>query len=109
MHVEMLLPEAKVKYLEQMITFVDQETTEVQDPMHFGLHSPDHRQELTSQSYVLRHRSHVFDAVDTATITYCARAWTTTKEHSKCSALPRAECFVPLRQREKTKRKTKTA
>ena len=65
-----------------------------------------HRQELTSKSYVLRHRLHLFDAVVTPTITYRAGTWATTKEHSKCSAMHSAACFDPSsRQQEKNKKK----
>ena len=68
MHVEILPLEGKVKHLGQMITFVDQETTEVQ----------------TTQLYLLRHRLHLFDAVVTPTLTYGAGTWATVKEHAEC-------------------------
>ena len=82
MHVEIIHPEGIVKYLEQMITFMDQETTEVQHRIRcaWSAFARD-QQELTSKSYLLRHRLHLFDAVITPTIMYGAGTWTTTKEH----------------------------
>ena len=54
----------KLKYLAQMITFVDQETTEVQHRIRCAWSAfTKHRQELTSQSHRLQHRLHQFDAV----------------------------------------------
>ena len=62
MHVEILLPEGKVKYEGQMIT-------EVQHRIRCAWSVfARHRQELTSQSYLLRHRLHLFVAVVTSTI-----------------------------------------
>ena len=50
MHVEILPPEGTVKYLEQMITFVDQETTEVQHRIRCAWSAfARHRQELNIQ------------------------------------------------------------
>ena len=106
-HVEILPLEVKAKYLEQMITFVDQETTEVQRRIRCAWSAfTKHRQELTSQSYLLRHRLHLFDAVVAPTITYGAGSWATTKEHEQCSALHSAECLdLASRQKENTKAK----
>ena len=51
MHVEILLHQGKAKYLGQMITFVDQETAEVQHRIRCAWSAfARHRQELTSQS-----------------------------------------------------------
>ena len=84
MHVEILPPEGKVRFLEQIITFVDQEATEVQHRIRCAWSAfAKHQQELTSQSYLLQHRLHLFDAVDAPTITYGAGTWATTKEHEK--------------------------
>ena len=77
-NVEMLPSEGKAKYLAQMITFVDQETTWVQCRIGCAWSAfARHRQELTSQPYSQRHRLHLFDAVVTPTITYGAGTWTT--------------------------------
>ena len=84
MHVEILPPEGIVKYLEHMITFVDQETTEVEHRIPCAWSAlARHRQQLTSQSHLLRHRIHLFDAFVSPTVTYGAGTWTTTKEHGK--------------------------
>ena len=80
-HVEILLPEGKEKYLGQTITFVDQETTEVLYRIRCAWSTfPRHRLEVTFQSYLLRHRLHLFDAAVSLTVTYGVRTWTTTKE-----------------------------
>ena len=104
MHVEILSPEERVLYLEQMVTFVEQETTEVRHRIRCTWSAfAKHRQELTSQSYLLRHRLHLFDDVVTPTVTCGAGTWATTKEHRKCSALHSTECFdSSSRQRENT-------
>ena len=70
----------KVKLLEQMITSVDQETTEVQHRIRCAWSA---FATLTSQSYLPRHRSHQFDAVVTPKVTYGAGTCATTKEHEK--------------------------
>ena len=91
MHVEMLPPEGKVKFLGQMTTFLDQETTEVQHRIRCAWSTfTKHRQELTSQSYLLRRRLHLFDAVLTPTITHGAGTWARTKEHE--NILRTAQC-----------------
>ena len=66
-----------------------------------------HGQEVASQSYLLRHRLHLVDAVVTLTITYGAGTRTTTKEFEKMLRTTSAGCFVSsFRQIEHTKRKT---
>ena len=70
MHVEVLSPEERVLYLEQMMTFVDAETTEVRHRIQCAWSAfAKHRQEPTVQSYLLGHRLHLFDAVVTPTVT----------------------------------------
>ena len=84
MHVEILPSEGKVKYLGQMFTFVDQETTEIQHRIRCAWSAFARiRQELTSRSYSQRHRLHQVDAVVTPTTMYGAGTWTTTTEHEK--------------------------
>ena len=103
MHVKILLLDGK--YLGQMITFVDQETTEGQHRIRCAWSAfTKHRQGLTSQSHLRRHRLHLFDAAVAPTITYSARTRTTSKEHEQCSAPLNAECFhSSSRQKENTK------
>ena len=70
MHVEVLSPEERVLYLEQMMTFVDLETTEVRHRIRCAWSAfAKHRQEPTVQSYLLGHQLHLFDAVVTPTVT----------------------------------------
>ena len=84
MHVEILPPEGKVTCLGQMITFMGQETTEIQHRTQNAWSAfARHGEELTSKSYLLQQRLHLFDAVVTPTITYDAGTWTTTKEHEQ--------------------------
>ena len=57
-------------FLEQMMTFLEQETTEVRHRIRCAWSTfAKHRQEATSQSYFLRHRLHLFDADVTPTVT----------------------------------------
>ena len=59
-HIEILPPEGKVTYLVQMITVMDQETTEVQHRIRCAWSAfARNRQELTSNSYLLKHRLHL--------------------------------------------------
>ena len=84
MQVEIRLPEGKIKYLGQRITFVDQETTEELHRIRCAWSAfTKHRKELTSQSHRLQHGLHLFDAVVTPTVTYGAGTWATAKEHEK--------------------------
>ena len=70
--------------LKQKTTFVDQETTEVQHRIRCAWSAfTKHRQKLTSRSYRLQHRLHLFDAVVTPSITYGAGSGATAKEHEK--------------------------
>ena len=97
----------KIKYLGQMITFMDQETTEVQHRLRCAWSVfAEHRQELTSKSCLLRHRFHLFDAVVTPTIMYGAGTWTTAEVHEKTFVQHSAECFdSSFRRKENTEKK----
>ena len=82
--VVMLTREESTKYLGQMITFQQQETTEVRNRIRAAwakFHK--YRQELTSRNYMLRHRLRLFDAVETPTMNYASGTWTLTKEHER--------------------------
>ena len=84
MQVEILLLGGKIKYLGQMLSFVDQDTTEVQHRIRCAWSAfTKHQQETTFQSYRLQHRQHMFDAVVTPTVSYGAGTWATAKEHEK--------------------------
>ena len=82
--VEILLPERKSKYLGQMISFLHQEIVKIQHRIRCVLSLfAKHRQELTSRSYLLRHRLRLFDSVVTPTMMCGSGTWTTTQEHEK--------------------------
>ena len=108
MQFEILPLEGKIKHIGQMITFVDQGTTEVQHRIRCAWSAfTKHRQELTSQSYRLHHRLHLFDAVVRPTITHGAGTWATAKEHEKCFAPLNAECFVSSHKKKQTQTRRK--
>ena len=79
--VEILSPNGKVG---QTITFEQQETTEVKNRVRVAWASFDkQREELTTRSYLLRHRLRVLDAVITPSMLYGSGTWTLTLEHEK--------------------------
>ena len=77
--VGILTREESTKYLGQMITFQQQETTEIRNrtrAVWATFHK--YRQELASKTYMLRRRLRLFDAVVSPTM---SGTWTLTKEH----------------------------
>ena len=108
MHVEILPPEGKVKYLEKMITVMDQGSTEVQHRIRCAWSAfARHRQELTSKSYLLRHCLHLFDAVVIPTVMCGTWTWTTTKEHEKLRTSQRRMLHLIIQTKRKYKKKNK--
>ena len=98
-----------VKYLEQMITFIYRETTEVQHRIRCAWSAfARHRQDLTSKSCLYRHSLLLFDAVVTPTNMYVAGTWTATKQHETCSAQPCEEGLVSSIRRRENMKKQKT-
>ena len=82
--VEILTREESTKYLCQMITFQQQETAEIRNRIRAAwatFHKK--RQELTSRTYMLRHRLRLFDAVVSPTTNHASGTWTLTKEHER--------------------------
>ena len=79
MHVEILPIEGKIKYLGQMITLVDQGTSEVQHSIRCARSAfTKHRQELTSQPGRLKHRlgtrrCHTDNILRSRDVGYCKR------------------------------------
>ena len=77
--VEILSPEGKVKYLGQVISFMLQEKLEIKHRIGCACVAfARHRQELTSKSYLLRHRLRLFnsitgDHVRSGNVDYCPR------------------------------------
>ena len=67
-----------------MITFQQQETTEIRNRIRAAWATfHKYRQELTSRNYMLRHRLRLFDAVITPTMSYASGTWTFTKRARK--------------------------
>ena len=74
-----------MRYSGQLITFQQQETTEIKNrirPAWARFHK--HKQELTSKNYLLKHRLRLFDAaIKIPTTCYASGTWTPTKEHER--------------------------
>ena len=84
MKVEILTRGESTKYLGQMITFQQQEMTEIRNRIRAAWATfHKHRLELTSRTYMLNHRLRLFDAVVTPTISCASGTWTPTKEHER--------------------------
>ena len=82
--VEILTREESTKYLGQMITFQQQETTETRNCIRAAWATfHKYGQELTSRSYMLRHRLRLFDAVVSPTMNYASGTRTVTKKHER--------------------------
>ena len=65
-----------------MITFQQQETTEIRNRIRAAWATfHKYRQELTSRKYLLKHRLPLFDAVITPTMSYASGTWALTREH----------------------------
>ena len=106
MRAEMLPLAGKVKYLGQMITFVDQETTEVQHRIRCASSAfTKHRQELTLQSYFFRHRLPLCDAVVTPTMKYGGGTKATTKESEKMLRTTQRRMLRLITQKKKIQQK----
>ena len=81
---EILTRSESVKYLGQMITFRQQETTEIKNRIRAAWATfHKYRQELTSKKYMLVHRLRLFDAAVTPTICYASGTWAPSKEHER--------------------------
>ena len=67
-----------------LITFLQQETTEIRNRIRAAWATfHKHRQELTSENFLLNHRLRLFDAATSPTICYASGTWTPTKEHER--------------------------
>ena len=82
--IEILTRSASVRYLGQLITFQQQETTEIKNRIRTAWATfHKYRQELTSKNYMLKHRLRLFDAAITPTIRCASGTWAPTKEHER--------------------------
>ena len=69
--VEIFTREEITKYLGEMITFQQQVTTEIRNRIRAAWATfHKYRQELTSRTYMLRHRPRLFDAVVSPTMNH---------------------------------------
>ena len=80
--VEILIRAESTKHLGHMITFQQQETTEIINRIRAAW-ATFHKniQGLTSRTYMLRHRLRLFDAVVSPTMDCASGIWTFTEEH----------------------------
>ena len=86
--VEILTRGESTKYLGQMMTFQQQQTSEIRNRIRAAWATfHKYRQELTSKNYLLKHRLRLFDAVITPTICYASGTWTPTKKARKNDAI----------------------
>ena len=84
MKVEILTRGESARYLGQMITFQQRETTHIRYRIRAASGTfHKYRQELTSKNCLLKHRLRLFDAVVTPTMSYASGTWTPTKEHER--------------------------
>ena len=82
--IEILTRGESVRYLGQMITFRQQETTELKNRIRAPWATfHKYKQELRSKNYMLKHRLQLFDAAITPTICYASGTWAPTKEHER--------------------------
>ena len=82
--IEILTRSESVRYLCQLITFQQQETTDIKNRIRTAWDTfHKYRQGLTSKNYLLKHRLRLFDAAITPTICYASGTWTPNKEHEK--------------------------
>ena len=80
--IEILTRSESVRFLGQLITFQQQETTEIKNRIRTAWATfLKYRQELTSKNYLPKHRLRLFDAAITSTICYASGTWAPTQEH----------------------------
>ena len=82
--IDILTRSESVRYLGQLITFLQQETTEIKNRISAAWTTfHKYRQELTSKNFMLKHRLRLFHAAITPTICYASGTWAPTKEHER--------------------------
>ena len=80
---EILTRSESVKYLGQLITFQQQETTEIKNRIRTAWATfHKYRLELTSKHDMIKHRLRMFDGAITP-ICYASGTWAPTKEHER--------------------------
>ena len=104
--IEILNKGDSARYLEQKITFEDQETEEVKNRLKAAWAAfHKYRQELTSRDYRLCHRLRLFNMVITPTLKNASGTWTLTQKHQKIIKIAQRKMLHLILQ---TKRKYKT-
>ena len=84
MSIEILSRNESVKYLDQRISFYQQETIEIKNRIRAAWATfHKYRQELTSKKYMLKLRLRLFDATVSPTVCYAAETWTPNEEHER--------------------------
>ena len=82
--VEILTRGESSRHLGQMVSFLQQETTEIRNRTRAAWTTfYKFRQELTSKNYQIKHGLRLFDAVINPTICHASGTWTPTKEHER--------------------------
>ena len=110
--IEILTISESVRYLSQLITFQQQDTTEIKNRTRTVLTTfHKYRQEVTSKYFLLKRRLRLFDAAITPTICYASGTWISFKEHERMiQSMQREILRLILKTKEKqdTKRSWKT-
>ena len=92
--IEILTRSESVKYVGQMITFQQQDTTEIKNRIRAAWATfHKNRQELTSKNCFLKHRVPLFVAVLTPTTCYASGTWAPTKEHERMIQSAQSKVF----------------
>ena len=104
--IEVLKKGDSARYLEQKITFEEQETEEIKNRLKAAWAAfHKYRQELTSRDYRLCQRLRLFSIGTTPTLTYASGTWTLTLKHEKMIMTAQRKMLRFLVQ---TKRKCKS-
>ena len=86
--IEILTRKESLKYSGQLITFQQQETTEIKNRIRAAWATfHKYKQELTSKNYMLKHRLRLFDAAITPTICCASGTWAPTREHERIDTI----------------------
>ena len=106
--VEILTREASTKYFGQMLTFQQQETTEIKNRIRAAWATfYKYKREPTSKSYRVRHRLRSFVMMVTPTMNYASGTWTLTKEHERLIQATQRKMFrLIIQTKRKYKKKT---
>ena len=107
--IEILTRGESVRYVGQLITFKQQETTEIKNRIKAAW-ATFHKckQELTSKNYMLKHRLPLCDAAITPTKCHASGTWAPTKKHERMKQSAQRKMLRLIIQKENTKRPCNT-